>query len=172
MITQIIISKHAPMTAKNYELILLCFPLCLPCIPILSMLFLLLLLIDYGKWVCTKGHWRDVQDGCLAMHVPMNNQEHCSHKLLLTLHGVLMHLELKSSILTLLLIPLALLFSFCLFLFLSQALTNILLVIYHQHDLAKAWFVIITTTVLPIPTMSDRSGTSTDWSSCWFLRQY
>jgi hypothetical protein len=100
------------------------------------------------------------------MHVAMHHQEHCSHKLLLMLHVVLMHLELKSSILALLLIVLTSLFPLCLFLFLLQALINILLVIYHLDDLAKTWFVIITTTALPIPMTSDRSGISTDWSSC------
>jgi hypothetical protein len=82
------------------------------------------------------------------------------------LHVVLMHLELKSSILVLLLVALMLLFPFCLFLLLSQVLINILLVVYCQHDLAKTWFVIITTTALRIPTTSDRSGISTDWISC------
>ena len=130
------------------------------------MFFLLLLLIVYGKGVSTKGHWRDVRDGCSAMHVPMHHQDHCSHKLLLMLHVVLMHLESKSSILALLHVELTPLFPLCLFLFLSQALIDILLVVYHQHDLAKTCFIIITTTTLPIPMTSDRSGISTDWSSC------
>jgi len=93
---------------------------------------------------------------------PMH-QEHCSHKLLLMLHVVLMHLELKSSIPALLLIALTTFFPLCLFLFLLQAFMDILLFVYHRHDLVKTWLVIITTTALPIPTIvigvsSSRTG--------------
>ena len=79
----------------------------------------------------------DVQDVCSALHVPMDHHEYSIHKLLLMLHVVLMHLELKSSIPRLLLIALTLLFPLFHFLFQSPALIVILLVIYRQHNLAE-----------------------------------